>query len=61
MSPGYKIVLSFIHPYIFLVSAITEYHFSMKMKYISLIRFLDKLSLKPKNDCALINIRTYFN
>ena len=61
MSPGYIIVLSFIHLYKFLVSAITEYQISMKMKYVSLIRFLDKLSLKPKNNCALINIQTYFN
>ena len=59
--PGFISVLKFIHPYKFLVSAITEYQFSIKMKYISLIRFLDKPLLKPKNNCVLLNIQTYSN
>ena len=58
---SFIIVLKFIHPYNFLVSAITENQFSMKMKYISLIQFLDRPLLKPKNNCVLLNIRTYFN
>ena len=51
----------FISPLKFLVSAITENQFFMKMKCISLIRFLDKSSLKRKNNCALVNNQTYLS
>ena len=54
------IVLNFIHPYKFLISAIIEYQNFMKMQYSLLILCLDKPSLKPENNRALKSVKNYF-
>ena len=43
------------------MSAIIEYQFFMKIKYILLILFLNKLSLKPQNNCVLKSIQECIN